>query len=101
MKNIEVRNMTSNSGNKIANQFLIFEKNKTYFQSYSSLIICEEYKKVKIDGIRCTKRVVTLDPKFWDYSVTTGKYRNKFLNETKKETEAKLKSGEYKLKNLN
>ena len=31
----------------------------------------------------------------WDYSVTTGKYRNQFLNETKKETLAKLKSGEY------
>lgn len=30
-----------------------------------------------------------------------GKYRNIFLRETKKETEAKIKSGEYELVNLN
>ena len=42
-----------------------------------------------------------LDQNSWDYSVTTGKYRNQFLNETKKETEAKIKSGEYRLVNLN
>ena len=36
-----------------------------------------------------------------DYSVTTGKYRNQFLGETKKETEAKIKSGEYILTDLN
>ena len=35
-----------------------------------------------------------------DYSVTTGKYRNQFLGETKKETEAKIKSGEYILTDL-
>ena len=42
-----------------------------------------------------------LDENKWDYSVTTGKYRNIFLNETEKETEAKIKSGEYILSNLN
>ena len=42
-----------------------------------------------------------LDADKWDYSQTTGKYRNQFLGETKKETEAKIKSGEYVLTNLN
>ena len=42
-----------------------------------------------------------LDPTYWDYSKTTGKYRNIFLNEKKKETEANLKQGRYKFINLN
>jgi len=44
---------------------------------------------------------VELDEKYWDCSVTTGKYRNLFLGESKKETERKIKTGEYKLTNLN
>ena len=42
-----------------------------------------------------------LDKKYWNFSNTTSKYRNKFLNETTKETIAKIKSGEYKLVDLN
>ena len=42
-----------------------------------------------------------LDENAWNYSRTTGKYRNVFLGEGKKETEAKIKSGEYLLVNLN
>ena len=41
------------------------------------------------------------DENYWDYSSTTGRYRNKFLGETKKETQAKIDSGEYILTNLN
>jgi len=33
----------------------------------------------------------------WDYSTTTGKYRNIFLGEDKKETERKIKDGIYTL----
>jgi hypothetical protein len=44
---------------------------------------------------------IYLDEKYWDYSVTTGKYRNIFLNETKKETEKKIANGTYELTNLN
>jgi hypothetical protein len=43
----------------------------------------------------------SLDRSKWDYSQTTGKYRNQFLGETKKETEAKIASGEYELIDLN
>ena len=42
-----------------------------------------------------------LDKKYWNYSVTTSKYRNIFLEETKKDTEKKIESGEYVLTNLN
>lgn len=44
---------------------------------------------------------IVLDRDTWDYSTTTGKYRNQFLGESKKETQAKIDSGVYKLDNLN
>ena len=48
-----------------------------------------------------TKVKPLLGRKYWNYSVTTSKYRNQFLNETTKETQAKINSGEYKLVDLN
>ena len=84
-----VENMKSSSNNNIPNQFIIRTKNKTIFQSYGSIIACR------------TQGKTYLDKDYWDYSTTTGKYRNQFLYETKKETEAKIKSGEYILTDLN
>lgn len=86
---MKVENKTSNNGNSVPNQFIITEGSTRIFQSYNSVIA-----RVDFDG-------VTLDEKYWDYSTTTGKYRNIFLGENKKQTEAKIKSGEYKLTNLN
>jgi len=87
----KVENITSNSGNNIANQFIIRDENgNRFFQSYSSII-------VKIDN----NRKVYLDEFYWNYSKTTGKYRNMFLGETKAETQSKIDSGEYTLTNLN
>ncbi len=75
-------NMQGSGGNDIPNQFEIRGKDYTLFQSYKSPIALRKDGKVFIFSD-------------WDYSVTTGKYRNQFLNETKKETLSKLKSGEY------
>lgn len=87
---MKVRNMTSNNGNTIANQFILeSDKGKT-FQSYNSIIAF-----VPNNG------KTQLDQKYWNYSKTTSKYRNQFLYETTKETEAKIKSGEYELTDLN
>lgn len=91
---MKVENMTSNKGNKIANQFIITNDNEEYFQSYKSIIA----KKVLMNN---QFFMTYLDKKYWDYSVTTGKYRNIFLNETKKETEKKIKDGTYILTDLN
>tara|TARA_R100000353_G_scaffold96309_1_gene70429 strand:- start:212 stop:487 length:276 start_codon:yes stop_codon:yes gene_type:complete len=91
---MQVKNITSNKGNKIANQFIITNDNEEYFQSYKSIIA----KKVLMNN---QFFMVYLDKNYWDYSVTTGKYRNIFLNETKKETEKKIKDGTYILTNLN
>lgn len=101
---MKVQNMTSNKGNKIANQFIVYDDNNNkYFQSYKSVIAKIEnndiQENININYERNKK--VYLDKTFWDYSVTTGKYRNIFLNETKKETEKKIKDGTYILTNLN
>ena len=85
----KVQNMTSNSGNKIANQFIIYTDNGSIFQSYNSTIVKRDSGKTYLDVNK------------WDYSTTTGKYRNIFLNEKKKDTENKIKSGEYILTDLN
>ena len=90
---MKVQNMTGANGNKIANQFIIFDGEFTAFQSYDSVIV----KAGFVDG----ERQVWLDETYWDYSRTTGKYRNMFLGETKHETEKKIKSGEYILTDLN
>ena len=86
---MKVTNITGSRGNKIPNQFIIYTDNGSIFQSYASTI-------VKIDSGK-----TYLDESKWNYSNTTGKYRNIFLNETIKDTRKKIKSGEYILTNLN
>ena len=67
----------------VINQFIVEGSNYILFQSYSSPIAM----------ITADEQVYIFEN--WNASKTTGKYRNLFLNETKKETEAKIKSGEY------
>lgn len=99
----KITNMTSSNGNKVANQFIIREDEDSmsgnaveYFQSYNSVI-------AKRDKFKAgeTYRKVWLDSTYWNYSKTTAKYRNMFLGETTKETQAKIDNGTYKLVNLN
>ena len=90
---MKIQNMTSSKGNKVANQFIIFDSESTYFQSYKSIIVKTTFED--------DERVVYLDENYWDYSKTTSKYRNMFLGETTKETQKKIDSGEYKLADLN
>ena len=87
---MNVRNIRSNKGNEIPNQFEVTTEKGKFFQSYKSVIAF-------IPFVGKTQ----LDSKYWDYSVTTGKYRNIFLGEDKKTTEKKIASGEYELTNLN
>ena len=97
---MKVSNMTSNNGNKIANQFIITDEDlNEYFQSYNSMIVKKAYYVSDVAEENIYQ--VFLDEKYWNFSNTTSKYRNKFLNETTKETQAKIKSGEYKLVDLN
>lgn len=88
---MKVTNLESNKGNTIANQFEISAPEGRYFQSYRSMIVF-----IPNDGSK-----TQLDRHYWDYSKTTGKYRNIFLGEDRKTTERKIASGEYLLTDLN
>ena len=92
IKKVKVSNMTSSNGNKIANQFIIETESGLYFQSYNSIIAYKPFTH----GLK-----TILDKDYWEYSTTTGKYRDLFLNEDRKETERKIKSGQYVLGTLN
>jgi hypothetical protein len=84
---MKVVNMFSNNGKQVPNHFIIRKDDGSrVFQSYDTII-------AEIDKFG----QVSLHPKY-KYSVTTSKYRNIFLGETTKETEKKIKSGEYKIK---
>jgi hypothetical protein len=71
------------------NQYVIKSDGARIFQSYDTIIA------IKTDGM------VILDKDNWDYSRTTGKYRNKFLNENKEETLKRIEAGRYLLADLN
>jgi len=65
------------------NQTVIYVDGSRIFQSYSSTIAIVTGNKVTLG-------------RDWDYSRTTGKYRNQFLGEGIAETRLKLATGEYK-----
>lgn len=88
---MKITNFTNNRGNTIPNQFEIETDKEKFFQSYDSIIVKIEKETNK----------TYLDAKYWNYSQTTGKYRNIFLREDKKATEQKIKKGIYILTNLN
>lgn len=85
----KVKNMTSQNGNRVENQFIITIGNVSYFQSYNTIIAKIENGKV------------LLDEYYWNFSKTTSKYRSIFLGETTKETQKKIDNRTYILANLN
>ena len=93
---------------------------ESIFQSYQSLIAIKGYELREMqnsdtfeDGIYClsddwdlwdkdlNKPLIILDYNHWDYSTTTGKYRNIFLNENKSLTQKKINANIYSLVDLN
>ena len=88
---VKVESMISANGNAVPNQHIIRAGIFIYFQSYKTLIASKNTLTGKI----------VLDRDAWDYSSTTGKYRNMFLGEGIAETRKKIASGEYKHADLN
>lgn len=89
-------------GRSVPNQFVITVCNpltkgqeERIFQSYESVIVHI------VPALQDRPRKVYLDSVYWNYSHTTSKYRSQFLGESTKDTEKKIKSGEYILTNLN
>lgn len=88
---IKVINMTTPSGGRAVNQFIITDDNgNKIFQSY-------ENKVALITSEGC----VYLDPVYWNYSTTTSKYRNIFLNKSTDEIKKDIKTGKILFKELN
>ena len=85
---MQVENMKSSNGNKVANQFVITTEeqgNKVeYLQSYKTIIAKKIY-----DNLGCDVVETFLDENSYDYSVTTSKYRNLFLGVTSKDFDPK------------
>ena len=84
-----VRNIINDRNRAVANQFILFDDDRTIFQSYDSTII------VLLDS----KNEMYIYPDY-DYSMTTGRYRNMFLRDwgfpdldTLKELNKAIKSG--------
>jgi len=99
---MKVYNITSNKGNKIANQFTIHDDyNNKFFQSYNSIIIkIENY----FDNSKPNKTY--LDKNYWDYSVTTMKHLYNFLRQwgydlNKKKVLELIEDGVFTITNLN
>lgn len=72
------------------NQFSIHCSKGNVFQSYSTII-----------GFISDKGKVYLDEQSWDYSKTTSKYRNRWLNMDTSEIKAGIKNGSIILTDLN
>lgn len=87
----KVTNMNSpRSGKPVANQFTIEIGTLTFFQSYSTVI-----------AVRDPQGHITLDKDMWDYSITTSKYRNEFLNENTATTRKNIANGTHSVADLN
>lgn len=77
------------SGAPVPNQLIIEHGNRTYFQSYQTIIA---YK---------SPEGVTLDTGALDYSRTTSRYLYEFLSSDRAEVLRRIKSGDYKTADLN
>lgn len=97
IQKVKVSNMRNPRSNKeVPNQFIIVTNEGTYFQSYRTVIA---FKPRTYNTIN--QYPVYLDESYWDYSTTTGKYRNEFLEEGIADTRRKIEDGTYKLVDLN
>lgn len=67
---MKIENLISAKGNKVANQFKVEAKNKTYFRSYQSVVAAVYKRSGKVELYQD-----------WDYSNTTRKYLYRFLRE--------------------
>lgn len=94
--NMKIKQFEGRNG-AVKNQFIITTDEGKYFQSYDSIIAFIPF----VQDMNTEDGTILLDETYWDYSTTTGKYRNLFLGEDTKTIKSKIASGEYQLVNLN
>ena len=94
---IGVEQMTSRSGNVVPNQVILSEMSGKTFVSYGSKIVYLSNNRGS-DGLPLE---IIVDETYWDYSRTTGKYRNEFMDMGVQEVRNHIKTGRIKVGNLN
>lgn len=99
---MKLYNMKSPNGREVPNQFILSEEGHGANGNFIKKEVFQSYQSVIAERITWSDRIdITLDSNYWDYSTTTGKYRNQFLGEGIDETRKKIASGIYKMANLN
>tara|TARA_R110000824_G_scaffold71382_6_gene182709 strand:- start:3486 stop:3767 length:282 start_codon:yes stop_codon:yes gene_type:complete len=89
-----IEKMKTNFGNDSKDQVIVHDGDRSVFVSYGTPIAAiEVYSMGDFEA-------VTLDEEYWNYSATTGVYRNKFLGEGIADTRKKIENGTYTLANL-
>tara|TARA_B110000971_G_scaffold68881_1_gene70582 strand:+ start:77 stop:385 length:309 start_codon:yes stop_codon:yes gene_type:complete len=94
---IGVEQMTSRSGNVVPNQTILSDMTGKTFVSYGSKIVYQSKDRAS-DGLPLE---IIVDENYWDYSRTTGKYRNEFMNMGVQDVRNYIKEGRIQVGNLN
>lgn len=94
---IGVEQMTSRSGNVVPNQTILSDMTGKTFVSYGSKIVYQSKDRAS-DGLPLE---IIVDENYWDYSRTTGKYRNEFMNMGVQDVRDHIKEGRIQVGNLN
>jgi hypothetical protein len=94
---VNVEPMTTRGGNPSANQLIMSDPHGETFVSYGSKICYRSFDRYGVE--RRPKYV--FDEYYWNYSRTTGKYRNEFLGFGVDECRKGIKEGWIKLTDLN
>lgn len=86
--------MLTSSGKPAKDQYVVtYDDGSTAFESYGTTIA--------VRPVDYPKKPIRLDRDKWNYSITTARYRNRFLGEATAATRKRIKSGQYVLANLN
>ena len=96
---VSVRPMESRGGNPTPNQCIMSDPDGETFVSYGTKIAYRSHNRYGEEGNK--KHKIVLDEYYWDYSRTTGKYRNEFLGFGVEECRRRIKDGTIQLANLN
>ena len=86
--------MLTSSGKPAKDQFVhYYDDGSSAFVSYGTTIAVRpaDYPKSRIQ----------LDKHKWNYSITTARYRNRFLGEATAATRKRIQTGQYELVSLN
>ena len=94
LRNPKREAMLTSNGKPAKDQYVLtYEDGSTAFESYGTLIAHRP--------VNYPKQPIRLDRDAWNYSITTARYRNRFLGEATAETRKRIKNGQYELAALN